>query len=59
MKDILGQLDTKVNRSYRRLRAAMIEAWNPITDAEVKDIIHTMPQRYQDVKDAHGGYTKW
>jgi hypothetical protein len=59
MKDILEKLDPQVHRNYRRLRAAVIEAWNSITDAEIRDIIHTMPQRCKDVITAHGAYTKW
>jgi transposase len=59
MKDLLCQIDSTVHRSYIRLRAAVLEAWNSITDAEVKDMIHTMHQRCLDVIDAHGMYTKW
>jgi Transposase len=59
MKDILSQLDPEVHRSYPRLRRAVQEAWDTITDAEIKDVIHTMHQRCQDVIDAHGMYTKW
>ena len=59
IKDILSQLDPEVHRSYPRLRRAVQEAWDTITDAEIKDVIHTMHQRCQDVIDAHGMYTKW
>jgi transposase len=59
IKDILSQIDPEVHRSYSRLREAVIKAWNTVTDAEVKDMIHTMHQRCLDVIDAHGMYTKW
>jgi len=59
MKDILEALDPHVHRNYRRLRRAVIQAWDSITDAEIRDIIHTMPQRCKDVILAHGAYTKW
>jgi transposase len=59
IKDLLSQIDPEVHRSYTRLRAAVLEAWNSTTDAEVKDMIHTMHQRCLDVIDAHGMYTKW
>jgi hypothetical protein len=59
MKDILQALDPEVHRNHRRLRAAVIEAWNSITDEEIRDTIHTMPQRCRDCINAHGGYTKW
>jgi len=36
MKDILSALDPEVHRNYNRLRAAVLEAWNSITDAEVR-----------------------
>jgi hypothetical protein len=59
MKDILSQIDPEVHRSYTRLRKAVQEAWKLITDAEVKDMIHTMHQRCLDVIAAHGMYTEW
>jgi hypothetical protein len=59
MKDLLSQIDPEVHRSYTRLRTAVLEAWNSITDAEVRGMIHTMHQRCLDVIDAHGMYTKW
>jgi hypothetical protein len=42
MKDILRALDPEVHRNHRRLQAAVIEAWNSITDEEIRDIIHIM-----------------
>ncbi len=59
MKDILKELDPKVHRNYRRFRAAVLEAWELITDKEIRDLIHTMPQRCKDVIDAGRGPTKW
>ena len=59
MKDILAVLHPKVHRSSPRLRAAVKEAWDLITDAEVRDLVHTMHQRCLDVINAHGAYTKW
>jgi transposase len=49
MKDILRKLEPAVHHNYRRLRAAVIEAWDSITDAEIRDMIHTMPDRCRDV----------
>ena len=59
MKDILSILHPTVNRKSAELRAAVLEAWDDITDAEIRDSIHTMPQRCKDVIAAHGAYTKW
>lgn len=59
MKDILAVLHPEVHRSSLRLRAAVKEAWDSITDAEVRDLVHTMHQQCLDVIDAHGAYTKW
>jgi ketohexokinase/beta-glucosidase len=59
MKDILFKIDPEVHRDYRRLRAAIIEAWNSITNAEVRDMIDAMPQRCYDYIVARGGPTKW
>ena len=59
MKDILGALHPEVHRSSPRLRAAVQEAWDLITDAEVRDLVHTMHRRCLDVIEARGAYTKW
>jgi hypothetical protein len=59
MKDILEALHPEVHKNSKRLRAAVAEAWEAITDAEVRDLVHTMHQRCQDVKDAKGMYTSW
>lgn len=59
MKDILGALHPEVHRNSPRLRAAVLEAWNSITDAEVRVLVRTMHQRCEDVIHAHGLYTKW
>jgi hypothetical protein len=59
MKDILEALHPEVHRDSKRLRAAVAEAWEAITDAEVRELVHTMHQRCQDVKDANGMYTSW
>jgi transposase len=36
LKDILQEIDPAVHRNSRRLRAAVLRAWEMITDAEVK-----------------------
>ena len=35
MKDILQKLDPEVHRNYQRLRQAVIDAWDSITDEEI------------------------
>ena len=59
MKDILGALHLEVHRNSKRLKAIVLEAWGAITNAEVKELVHTMHQRYQNIKDANGMYTNW
>jgi hypothetical protein len=59
MKDILATLHPEVHRKSKVLRAAILEAWSLITDAEVRDLVHTMPKRCRDVIAANGMYTKW
>jgi hypothetical protein len=59
MKDILAALHPEVHRKSQVLRAAVLEAWNLISDAEVIALVRTMPQRCKDTIDARGAYTKW
>jgi hypothetical protein len=46
-----------IHRNYRQLRATIAEAWEAISDSTVRDVIKTMPARYQAVVDAQGGET--
>jgi hypothetical protein len=42
----------EIHRSYPRLRKAVIEAWNSITNEEIRELIGTMHERCQAVIDA-------
>ena len=59
LKDILQEIDPEVYRDSRRLREAVLRAWETITDAEVRERIRTMHQRCLDVIAAGGMETKW
>ena len=59
IKDILEDLDSETHRSYPRLRAAIVEAWNKVTDEEIRDLVRTMHDRCQAVIDAGGWHTKY
>ena len=59
LKDILQEIDPEVHRNSRRLREAVLRAWETITDAEVRERIRTMHQRCLDVIAAGGMETKW
>lgn len=59
MKDILQQLDLEVHRNSKRLKAAVLRAWDTITDTEVGEQIRTMHQRCLDVIAAHRMEAKW
>ena len=52
-------MDPTIHQNYKRLQAVVIEAWELITDAEIRDIIRTMLECCQAVIDANGMYTKW
>jgi hypothetical protein len=38
MKDNLQELDPEVHRNSKRLRAAVLKAWETVTDAEIKKV---------------------
>ena len=59
LKDILQGIDPQVHRDSRRLREAVLRAWETITDAEVRERIRTMHERCLDVIAANGMETKW
>ena len=59
MKDILAALHPEIHRKSKELRAAVLEAWDSITDVEVRDLVHAMPECCRDVIAANGMYTKW
>jgi transposase len=59
LKDILHEIDLEVHRDSRRLREAVLRAWETITDAEIRERIRTMHQRCLDVIVANGMETKW
>src|SRR5208282_808660 len=55
MKDYIQEkYGSEVYRSYPWLRAAVIEAWNSITDEEVINLVKDMHNRCQAVIDAKG-----
>jgi len=59
LKDILQEIDPQVYRDSRRLREAVLRAWERITDVEIRERIRTMHQRCLDVIAANGMETKW
>ena len=60
IKDWIEEYDPTVHRNYKRLRAAIIQAWESILHDEVRTLIRdTMRERCQAVIDAQGGETKF
>jgi hypothetical protein len=59
MKDTLQEIDPELHRKFKRLRGAVLRAWNALIDAEIRAEISTMRQRCQDVIDIQGMETKW
>jgi hypothetical protein len=39
LKEIIEKKDPIIHQNYKRLRAAVIEAWELITDAEIRNVI--------------------
>jgi transposase len=59
MKEYIQVQYPKYHRSYKRLRAAVQEAWESITIERIRELIREMPERCQAVIDARGGPTKY
>ncbi|XMA19887.1 hypothetical protein WAI453_012678 [Rhynchosporium graminicola] len=59
MKDYLQDKSPIVYRSYKRLREAIQEAWESITQATIQEIIREMGDRCIAVILAEGGHTKY
>ena len=59
MKDYIKRVYGDVQLSYNRLREAIREAWDSITEQQLKELLETMRERCQDVINAQGGYAKW
>jgi hypothetical protein len=56
----LAEQDPGTHRKYKRLRAAIMKAWDTITDAEVRHLIRTtMWERCQAVIEANEEYTRF
>ncbi|PMD58645.1 uncharacterized protein K444DRAFT_531790 [Hyaloscypha bicolor E] len=59
LKYILSLLDREVHRNYTRLKRAVQGAWDSLTDAEIRDSIHTMHVSCEAMFAAHGLYTEY
>ena len=59
IKDYIAEKFGDVSLSYDRLRVAVQEAWEAITEERLSDLIDSMSERCQDVVNANGMHTKW
>jgi transposase len=59
MKNYIQEHYPKVHSSYKRLRAAVQEAWESITHERIKELVHSMRARCQAVIDVDGWHTKY
>jgi transposase len=59
MKDYIEKKYPEVHRSYKRLREAVVEAWESITEATIKELIRGMGDRCIEVILADGGYINY
>jgi hypothetical protein len=48
-----------IHASYPRLRTAVCEAWNSITEEDIKYLIKSIHDRCQAVINAEGWHTKY
>ena len=54
IKDYIQEKYPNIHSSYPRLREAVCEAWNSITEEDIQDLIKSMHNRCQAVIDAAG-----
>ena len=59
MKDYIQQQAPEVHRSYKKLRAVVLEAWNSITHERIIELVRTIEERCLDVILADGWHIKW
>lgn len=59
MKDYIEEHYPEIHRSYPKLRATVIEAWNAIAHEHVLDLIRSMPDRCRAVIKAEGWHTEY
>lgn len=59
IKDYIQEKYPQIHRSYPKLKAALLEAWESITDAEIFELIASMPARCCAVIEACGWHTKY
>ncbi|KAE9380210.1 hypothetical protein N431DRAFT_310136, partial [Stipitochalara longipes BDJ] len=59
MKDYIQEHYPKVHSSYKKLRAAVQEAWDSITHERIRELVRSMKDRCQAVIDAEGWHTKY
>ena len=48
-----------IHRSYPKLKAVVIEAWNSITYGLIEELIQSMPARCKAVIEARGWHTQY
>ena len=58
IKDYIQEKYPQIYRSYPQLKAAVLEAWESITDDEVIELIKSMPARCRAVINAGSWHTK-
>lgn len=59
VKDYIEEHYPEIHRSYPRLRAAVVEAWNAVAHEDILDLVRSMPERCQAVIETRGWHTKY
>lgn len=61
LKDYIEAIDPTIHRSYKKLRAVVLRAWEAIDNKKILDLVsgESMRKRCQAVIDANGMNTKY
>ncbi|PQE05349.1 transposable element tc1 transposase protein [Rutstroemia sp. NJR-2017a BVV2] len=59
MKDYIEEKYPQYHSSYIRLKEAVLEAWDSITEGQIRELIESMPVRCKAVIEADGWHTKY
>ncbi|PQE33789.1 transposable element tc1 protein [Rutstroemia sp. NJR-2017a WRK4] len=59
MKDYIEEKYPQYHSSYVRLKGIVLEAWDSITEGQIRELIESMPARCRAVIEADGWHTKY
>ena len=59
MKDYIEEKYPQIYRSYPKLKAAILKAWEAIADENIMALINSMPEGYRAVIAAKGWHIEY